>query len=195
MADKAGWGVDYFPIAVVRFTLSREETTHFGFYVHIGTYKTYDVDKKPTTYESDYLRGYVGTAFALWFTVGRTVAWETISKAETAIAQAEAEGRTKMSNFQFREIFDDYIDREGNGTIGDAKTLLEMARNFYFKSQYLGYNLAFPCAMLAEEAAASAVKPSFTETYGLTILAICVAATGIIGGSGLVIKRKRNHTK
>jgi hypothetical protein len=192
---RQGWGVDYFPIAVVRFAWSREETEHFGFYVHIGTYKTYDADKKPTNYEPDYLRGYVGTAFALWFTVGRAATWEAISKAERAIAQAEAEGRIKLSNFQFKEVFDDYVHREGNGTIGDAKTLLSMARNFYFRSQYLGYNLALPCAMLAEEAAMSSVKPSFAEAYGLTILVAGVAATSIVGGSGLVIRRKRNHTK
>jgi hypothetical protein len=193
---RKAWGMGpYFSIAVVRFTSSREETEHFGFYVHVGTYKTYDPDKKPTDYEPDYIRGTIGISLALWFVAGRTVAWETISKAERAIAQAEAEGRTKLSNFQFREVFDDYVHREGNGTIGDAKTLLTMARNFYFRSWYLGWTSAFPCAMLAEDAAVNAVKPSFAETYGLTILATCVLATGIIGGSGLVIRRKRNHIK
>jgi hypothetical protein len=194
---KQSWGAEYFPIATVRFTSSQEETEHFGFYVHIGTYNTYDEIGVPTRYEPDYVRGQIGASLALWFVAGRTVALETISNAERAIAQAEAEGRTKLSNFQFRYIFDEYIDKEGNGTIGDAKSLLENARSIYSRSWYLGSFMAFPSAMLAEDAATSAVKPNFTETYGFAILATCaaVAGTGIIGTGGLYIRRKRNHTK
>jgi hypothetical protein len=197
---KQSWGAEYFPIATVRFASSQEETEHFGFYVHIGTYNTYDIDKNPTTYEPDYLRGFVGTALAIWFVAGRTVAWETISNAERAIAQAEAEGRTKLSNFQLGWVFNEYLNDifgNKNGTIRDAKTLLENARSIYSKSWYLGHFMAFPSAMLAEDAATSAVKPNFTETYGSAILATCAAAagTGIIGAGGLLIRRKRNHTK
>jgi hypothetical protein len=197
---KQAWGVEYFPIATVRFTSSQEETEHFGFYVHIGAYNTYDEVGVPTTYEPDYVRGRIGVSLALWFVAGRTVAWETISNAEKAIAKAEAEGRTKISNFEFRWVFNEYLNdifRNRNETIGDAKTLLENARRLYSRSWYLGPFMAFPCAMLAEDAAASAFKPSFTEMYGIAILATCAVAagTGIIGAGGLYIRRKRNHTK
>jgi len=162
------WGKKYLTGAIVKFALNKTATT-FGFYVHIGTYQTYDYDHNPT--DSNFYRCYAGTALALYTATTKTAAEKTIKKATEAIEKAQQEGRTKG--------------------LEEAQTLLEEAWNDYHK---LYYQQAMIKADQAVQVAEEATRPSLIETHGTYILtALAILATTSIGA--LTIKRRNKHKK
>ena len=156
------WGdVEYFmPGAIVKFAKANQ-TNSFGFYVHIGTRKTFTRDLGET--DGDYYRGYVGAAQAIYTVAFRTLSSKAISEAEIAILLAESEGRTKG--------------------LSEARGLLFQAKEYYFHNPRLAYSEALIYAKHAVEAANNAVKPSFVEAYAshlvLAIISVVVIATGV----------------
>jgi len=156
------WGCEdsFMPGAIVKFAKANQ-TNSFGFYVHIGTRKTFTWD--PSETDGDYYRGYVGAAQAIYTVAFRTLSGKAISEAERAIFLAESEGKTKG--------------------LSKARGLLFQAKEFYFHNPRLAYHLALVYAKDAVEAANNAVKPSFVEAYAshlvLAIISVVVIATGV----------------
>jgi len=162
------WGEDYLTGAIIKFAFGNDTAT-FGFYIHIGTYQTYDSDRNPT--DSDFYRSYAGTASALYVVAMRTAAEDIISKAIGAIERAQQEGRIKG--------------------LEEAQTLLEETWNDYHK---LYYQQAMIRADQAVQVAEEATRPSFIEAHGTYILtALAILATTSI--SALTIKRRNKHKR
>jgi len=163
------WGCEYYPGGIVKFASSNIMTT-FGFYIHIGTYGTYNSAQEST--DSDYYRGYAGTALALYFVTARTVAEDTILKAEEAISEAKGEGRTKG--------------------LEDAEDLLEKAWEQFFKFDYIGRTSAITYADEAIQAAEVATEPSLFEAYGILMV---LGFSGIAIISTFAVRHKINSKK
>jgi len=168
------WGSedDYMMGAIIKFA-NTLETRGFGFYVHIGTYKTYNSSALSSDYpptDSDYWRGFAGAAAAIWANAWRFAAEDAISEAEAAIAKAENEGRTKG--------------------LDEAKQLLQQAKSYFEMNHWITALLE---AIEARSSADNVVKPSFVEGYVLPLTIFCVASA--ITATSLAIIWKRNSKK
>lgn len=166
------WGATgeeaYLTGAVIKFAKANE-THSFGFYVHIGTYQTYEYDGEVLT-NADYWRGYAGAAAAICACSRRVASEEAILDAEGAIIRAENEGRTKG--------------------ISEARRLLRQAKEDYTLSHYVS---ALKNVNNAVKAANNAIKPSFVEAYALPLAVVSVV--GIATATSLVVKWKKNSKK
>nr|NIU80645.1 hypothetical protein [Candidatus Bathyarchaeota archaeon]NIV67260.1 hypothetical protein [Candidatus Bathyarchaeota archaeon] len=161
------WGAEYYPGAVIRYPSSN--TSNFGFYAHVGTNRTYDLDQVAT--DRDLFRGYAAAAAAIYTVGGRLAAEDSLAKAVKAITAAEEEGRTRG--------------------LEEARALLKEAWNEYYKPDYIGRTSADSLAHKAEEASEEAVKPSFLESYGpLTLGAVVAVIAGIV-----IVRWRRNSKK
>jgi hypothetical protein len=160
------WGVEegYMTGAVIKFT-EASTMNSFGYYVHIGTYQTYDENSVPT--DADRFRGYTGAAAAIGTCAWRFATRNAISESEKAIINAENEGRTKG--------------------LDDACRLLQEAKN-----RAPGIT-AIIQAIEAMDAANSATKPAFAEAYPFLLMVLgLVGATTM---SGFLIMRRKNPRK
>ena len=163
-------GGDYCTGAVIKFAES-SETSGFGFYVHIGTRQTYDEAGVPT--DKDYWRGYSGTAAAIWATQMKATSENAIFNAETAIANAEKEGRTKG--------------------LDEAIVQLQQAKEAYVLCEFIGSKGAIGLANKVEMTANETTKLSFIEAYSPHVMVLGIAAVVIIGG--LAIRWRNNKHK
>jgi hypothetical protein len=167
------WGnrEDYMTGAVIKFaeTMSSSE---FGFYVHIGTHKTYNssaTGSDPPT-DSDYWRGYAGAAAALWSNSWRQAAGKAILEAASAVAKAESEGRTKG--------------------LDAARQLLQQARTSDFNSIWHDAVLQ---AIDAKDTAENAVMPNFLDIYAMPLAVLGI--TGATTTTGLAVRHRRHSHK
>jgi len=164
--SQAIWGDEdyYMTGAIIKFAKANQ-TGSFGFYIHIGTRKTFASGDGET--DGDYHRGYIGAAAAIWVCAMRSAVEDAITEAEKAISKAEAEGRTKGLDY--------------------AKQLLQEAKS---RNRIPWVAAAIQKAREAKEAAENAVKPSFLEVHmlPLAILGLLTAATI----TGLAVKRRNN---
>ncbi|MEM0007912.1 MAG: hypothetical protein QXR89_06585 [Candidatus Bathyarchaeia archaeon] len=164
------WGVrdGYLTGAVLRFN-KPDNPKSFGFYVHIGTRKTFNPDGGET--DGDFVRAYVGAAAAIYMNAYKQIVEQQISRAEEAIRRAESEGRTKG--------------------LSEAKQLLAGAIEHFNRLGSISIIMS-DFVEPAIKTATKAEKPSFVETYAkhLTIL-------GIIGllTASMIIKRVRNKMR
>lgn len=175
------WGVErgYITGAIIKFT-NTFNTYNFGFYVHIGTYNTYDYkatsSNDPPT-DSDYYRGLAGAAAAIWARAWHLAAQNAILDAEASIAKAENEGRTKgLDNAkQLLQNAKNILTAE-NGKLGD------LLHQYYHIWASNSFGIVILRAYAARDAADNAVKPSFIEahTLPLTILAIGTITTTVM---------------
>ena len=153
--------------AVVKFAATAENRS-FGFYVHIGTNQTYGPDAHeyldPST-DSDYYRGFVGAAAAIWSNAWHSAAEHAISKAEEVIAKAESEGRTEGLN--------------------QAKQLRQQAIEYDVQ---IIWTYSIKTAKDAE-AAANTAKPPSLAGYVLPIAV--VSAGGATTTTAFLLRRKR----
>jgi len=163
------WGAEdgHMTGAVIRFA-EASSTDSFGYYVHIGAEITLDSDGHVT--DADYYRGYVGAGAGIWMCVMRFAAEDVISRAERAIADAEAEGRTKEL-YNARRLLQDAIGEN--------------------KPPWVAHTLQI--ATEATDSANSATQPSIVEILALPLVALGIV--GIITGTGLATKRKNNSKK
>jgi hypothetical protein len=168
------WGqVPYLTGAVIRF-FKPGSMGGSGFYIHIGTYKTFSSSSKES--DGDFLRSYIGTAEAIYTTAFNEIAWQLIQKAENALKEAENEGRT--------------IGLDKTRYNITAKQLLQEAKVAYY------YRLGGPTVIeYAEEVirvAEMAKKPNFIDVYAkhLTILSITGVAFAF-----LLIKSVKNSRR
>lgn len=166
--------ITYYTGAVVAFK-DLGERCSFGFYVHVGTRRTYDMDGKPT--DEDYWRGYCVTASAIWENAVELTALAAISDAQKAILTAQAEERV-----------------DG---LGEAQKILQEAENAHFYHQnYVGkFYGAIWLAKKAKEAADQATKPSSLEVYIVPITVTVSSILGIIATWSFIIKRRNNRRK
>ena len=170
------WGceTDYMPGAIIKFS-EPNQTDSSGFYVHVGTHKTYRFHNGYEETDGDFCRSYVGAAQAIYTSSFRLFSEHAISNAEDGIAEAETEGRTK--------------------NLEEARQMLQRAR-YDFDSYYYSYGVFY--ANEAKEVAETAEKPNFLESYGMHLVAL-----GVIGGvsaCGLIVivakkKKKRDETR
>ena len=165
------WGVKAgcMPGGIIEFS-APNQTSSSGFYVHVGTHKTYDSNIPPEETDGDFSRSYVGTAQAIYTSSFKPVSERAFSAAEDAVFEAETEGRTKG--------------------LEEAEQLLQSARND-FDSYYYSYGVFY--ANQAKEAAEAAEKPTFLESYGIPL-----AVLGVIGGvsaCGLIFSETKKNKK
>jgi hypothetical protein len=166
------WGVKAgcMPGGIIKFS-EFNQTSSSGFYVHVGTHKTYDGNIPPEETDGDFSRTYVGAAQAIYTSSFKPVSERAISNAEDAVAEAETEGRTKG--------------------LEEARQLLQQARDD-FDSYYYDYGVFY--ANEAKGAAEATEKPTFLESYGMHLVAL-----GVIGGVSacglIVIVAKKNKKK
>jgi hypothetical protein len=174
-----GYTAAYLTGAVIKFAEAYNATSSFGFYVHVGTNQTFDCNGNPTP-RCDMLRGYAGTAAAIWTVSLRKVAEKSILEAQEAVDKAVNDGRT-----------------EG---LDEALDLLQQAEAFFsgendFHQQHL-YDSAVVLARMVKESAEKATEPSPTGTYGLQITVIgTTTAAAAVAGTIIIIIRKRNSKK
>jgi len=134
--------VIYFPGAVIRFSLPNQ-TSNFGFYVHLGTWQFAHFPYKEDTENIDFYMGYVATAAAIWSEVGFST-YMLYHCVPEDIETANATGRT-----------------EG---LDQAESLLQQAIAAYEQGKY---KTAIALAYQAREVARSAVKPiDYLVVYG-----------------------------
>jgi len=158
------WGVpeDYTTGAVVRFSSGNKSS--FGFYVHAGTYQTFDENDNPT--EADYMRGLASAAGAIWACTYKAISEGTILDAEEAIVEAEAQGRIKG--------------------LDEARQLLEEAKQSHNRGSCVA---SLKSAYLARKAANYATSLSFFEK-SLPYLLASIGGVTIVGVLVVVWNRK-----
>ena len=109
------WGVEYQTGAAVAFKKDLNQAS-FGFYVHIGTNKTYSEGGDET--DSDYSRGYIGAAVSLYCLVSRTARETMLLEAQALIDNAQKEGRTLGLNEAYALLEEaKYFDRHSYGPL------------------------------------------------------------------------------
>lgn len=143
----------------------------FGFYVHLGVTNTYESDRK-TPSDSDFCKGFLGSAAAVWAHTMKLASENSILNAEAEIARAEKDKRIKGLN--------------------EAVDLLRKAKNAYFSYSFEGKDGAIILAKKAGEASDQAIKPSLTE-FELPITVLGIIGVVIIGG--LAIRKRNNKHK
>ena len=163
------WGAKYHPGAIVKFASSNATAT-FGFYIHVGTYRTFTSSLEPT--DSDYYRSYVGTGAAIYIVAAKTAALDTISNAEETISKAKDEKRTKG--------------------LADAEDLLDKAWEHFYKLNYIGRTSAIICADEAIQAAEIATTSNPVNVRSLLIL-LGIMGIAVIGS--IVIRIRENSKK
>lgn len=163
------WGTkdDYMTGAITKFAKA-DQSNSFGFYVHVGTRKTFASGGGET--DGDYYRGYLSAAQAIYTSSFRMISDYAISQAEKAIDKAESEGRTHG--------------------IGEARQLLQQATEKYNLSNYV---LVLEISTNANNAANNATQPSFIEAYALPL--IILGITGIVTATSLVVRWRKNSRK
>lgn len=141
--------------------------TSFGFYIHIGTNKTYSGSMENT--DSDHSRSYVSVATGLYCLVSRTARETILSEAENLINKAQAEDRTKG------------LDK--------ARSLLAEAE--FFDTQY-GPMEFWDRIYESMIATVNAEKPPPPSTdQNIAIMALIVASVTLTG----IFWRRRNNKK
>jgi hypothetical protein len=163
-----GYSAAYLPGAVIKFSENYNEKSNFGFYVHIGTNQTFDSGGTPVS-KSDFWRGYVGTAVAIWTVSLRSTAERFLAEASQAVAQANSDGRTKG--------------------LSEALARLQEADRYF--AVIHAYDASTVLAMEATQVAQAATRPSLLETYGLYIVAIGGLGIAGITGSVLAVHNRR----
>lgn len=130
-----------YPGAVVRFLLVNE-TSDYGFYVHLGAWQFRDLNNRDID-NPDFYMGYVATAAAIWSEVGFSTYLLYCGVLED-IETANATGRTQG--------------------LDQAESFLQQAINVYKQGKY---KTAIALAYQAREIARSAVKTiNYLEVYG-----------------------------
>jgi len=159
-------GVVYIPGAVIRFSLPNE-TSNFGFYVHLGTWQFADSRGK-TVENADFYMGYVAAAAAIWSEVDLSthLLYHDIPE---DIEIARATGRTQG--------------------LDQAESLLQQAIDAYQQGEY---KTAIALAYQARETARTAVKPiDYLAVYGPYVLFF-----GIVGSVAVqVIWKKKSNAR
>ena len=130
-----------YPGAVIRFLLANE-TSDYGFYVHLGAWQFRDLNNRDID-NPDFYMGYVATAAAIWSEVGFSTYLLYCGVPED-IETANATGRTQG--------------------LDQAESFLQQAINVYEQGKY---KTAIALAYQARGIARSAVKPiNYLQVYG-----------------------------
>jgi hypothetical protein len=156
-----------YPGAVIRFSLVNE-TSNFGFYVHLGAWKFQHGYTHEEAENADFYMGYIPTAAAIWSEVGFSTYMLYYDIPED-IETASATGRTQG--------------------LDQAESLLQQAVDAYEQGEY---KTAIALAYQARETARSAVKPiDYLVVYGPYVLFF-----GIVGSVAVqVIWKKKSNAR
>lgn len=164
------WGeYDYYTGAVIAFK-KLENQTNFGFYIHIGTNQTFDLNGYLV--DRDYWRSHIACAAGLWALISRTASETIFFEVQTLIDKAVNEGRTHGLDEAYKYL-------------NEAK---------YFNHHYYGPIEFWDRIYQSMVAAVKAEKtpPSSIEQKAAIIIAAVVCVAGI--GTGITW-RKRNSKK
>lgn len=173
-----GYTAAYLTGAVIKFARAYNATTSYGFYVHIGTNRTFTGYGDPTP-RCDYWRGYAGAAAAIWTVSLKKVAEKSTLDAQQAVAKAEKEGRTKG--------LDEALD-----LLQQAEAFLTGENEYHLKHSY---GDAIVLARRAKESAEKATEPSFAEIYGLQITVVGTTTAAAAVASTIIMVHKRNSKR
>lgn len=163
-----GGGSYYYLAAAIKFARENEETRSFGFYIHFGAGQTHDYNQRKT--DQDYYGAYAAVAAAIRAHAMKPALLEAIHNAETAVAKAQMERRTKG--------LDEAID------------LLGEAKEAYLSNNY---DIAIREANKAKQAAEEATNPSFLESHGLLIGILSIV--GVATAGSITIRWRNNRRK
>jgi len=155
------------PGAVIRFSLVNE-TSNFGFYVHLGAWKFQDDYTDEEAENTDFYMGYIPTAAAIWSEVGFST-YMLYGGVPRDIETVSATGRTQG--------------------LDQAESLLQQAIDAYEQGEY---KTAIALAYQARETARSAVKPiDYLVVYGPYVLFFGIVGSVVVQ----VIWKKKSRAR